>query len=35
MVHVGKGLGLSDGSQMVDAELEAELFQVLKEEKAV
>lgn len=33
VVHVIEGLGLSDGRQVVDAELEAELLQVLQTQK--
>lgn len=35
VVHVCKGLGLSDGREVVDAELEAELLQVLKMKRPV
>lgn len=34
MVHVSKGLGLCDSSQVVDTELKAELLQVLKMKRA-
>ena len=33
MVHVVEGLGLSDSRQVIDAELEAELLQVLQTQK--